>query len=49
LREKIPGTKQAGLAEERIALLESIAHGGVELAKTPDKIAHKRSRYSMWE
>jgi len=49
LRERIPGTKQAGLAEERIVLLESIAHGGVVLAKTPDKIAHRPSRYKMWE
>lgn len=49
LRKKIPGTKQAGLAEERIALLEGIADGGVVLPKTPDKIAHRRSRYNMWE
>jgi tetratricopeptide (TPR) repeat protein len=49
LRGKIPGTKQARLAEERIALLESIAHGGAVLAKTPDKIAHRPSRYNMWE
>jgi hypothetical protein len=49
LRERIPGTKQARLAEERIVLLESIAHGGVVLAKTPDKIAHRPSRYKMWE
>jgi predicted negative regulator of RcsB-dependent stress response len=48
LREKIPGTKQAKLAEERIALLEGIAQGNVVLPKTPDKIAHRRSRYSMW-
>jgi tetratricopeptide (TPR) repeat protein len=49
LRERIPGTKQARLAEERIVLLESIAHGGVVLPKTPDKIAHRPSRYNMWE
>jgi len=49
LRQKIPGTKQLKLGEERIALLESLAHGGAPLEKTPDKIAHRRSRYSMWE
>jgi tetratricopeptide (TPR) repeat protein len=49
LREKIPGTKQSKLAEERIAFLESIGQGGVAMEKTPDKIAHRRSRYSMWD
>jgi tetratricopeptide (TPR) repeat protein len=38
LREKIPGTKQAKLAEERIAVLESIAH---------DEIANRPSRFKM--
>jgi predicted negative regulator of RcsB-dependent stress response len=49
LREKIPGTKQARLAEERIAVLESIVHDGVPLPKPPDKIANRPSRYKMWE
>jgi hypothetical protein len=49
LREKIPDTKQSKLAEERVALLESIARGGMVLEKTPGKIAHRRSRYSMWD
>jgi tetratricopeptide (TPR) repeat protein len=49
LREKIPGTKQAKLAEERIAVLERIAHDGVPLPKAPDKIAHRPSRYKMSE
>jgi tetratricopeptide (TPR) repeat protein len=49
LREKIPGTKQARLAEERITILEGIVHGGVVLPKPPDKIAHRPSRYKMSE
>lgn len=49
LREKIPGTKQAGLAEERIAVLEGVVHGGVPLPKAPDKIAARPSRYKMSE
>lgn len=47
LREKIPGTKQAKLAEERITVLEGIAHDGVPLPKSPDKIANRPSRYKM--
>jgi tetratricopeptide (TPR) repeat protein len=47
LREKIPGTKQARLAEERIALLDGIVHHGVTLATAPDKIANRPSRYKM--
>jgi tetratricopeptide (TPR) repeat protein len=47
LREKIPGSKQAKLAEERITVLESIAHNGVPLPKSPDKIAHRLSRFKM--
>jgi hypothetical protein len=47
LREKIPGTKQAKLAEERIAVLESIAHDGVPLPRSPDKIANRPSRFKM--
>jgi hypothetical protein len=49
LREKIPGTKQARLAEERITVLEGIVHGGVALPKAPDKITHRPSRYKMSE
>jgi tetratricopeptide (TPR) repeat protein len=49
LRERIPGTKQAKLAEERIAALEGIVHGGVVLPKPPDKIANRPSRYKMSE
>lgn len=49
LREKIPGSKQAGLAEERIAVLEGVVHGGVPLPKAPDKIASRPSRYKMSE
>jgi tetratricopeptide (TPR) repeat protein len=47
LREKIPGTKQARLAEERITVLEAIVHDGVALPKAPEKIAHRPSRYKM--
>jgi len=47
LREKIPDTKQAKLAEERIALLEGIVQGSVAVPKMPDKIAHRPSRYKM--
>jgi predicted negative regulator of RcsB-dependent stress response len=49
LREKIPGTKQARLAEERITVLEGIVHDGVPLPKAPDKIASRPSRYKMSE
>ncbi|MGD1018756.1 MAG: tetratricopeptide repeat protein [Verrucomicrobiia bacterium] len=47
LREKVPGTKQAKLAEERITVLETIVRDGVPLPKAPDKIAHRPSRYKM--
>jgi len=47
LRERIPGTKQARLAEQRITVLESIAHDGVPLPKPPDKIANRPSRFKM--
>ena len=47
LREKIPGTKQAKLAEERIAVLEDIVLRGLEPARAPDKIANRPSRYKM--
>ena|ERR1017187_6563179 len=49
LREKIPGTKQAKLAEERIAILEGIVHRAEPLAKPPDKIAAKPSRFKLTE
>jgi hypothetical protein len=49
VREKIPGTRRAKLAEERIAVLEGIVHGGASLPKTPDKIAARPSRYKMSE
>jgi tetratricopeptide (TPR) repeat protein len=49
LREKIPGTKQAALAEERIAVLETIVRDGVPLPKAPDKISNRPSRYKMSE
>ena len=47
VREKIPGTRQAKLAEERIRVLESIAHDGVPLPKRTDKIANSPSRFKM--
>ena len=49
LREKIPNTKQAKLAEERIAVLEGIARGVVPAPKTPERIAVRPSRYKMPE
>ncbi len=49
LREKIPGTKQARLAEERITTLEEIVAGTAPLPTTPDKIAPRPSRYKMSE
>ena len=39
LREKIPGTRQAKLAEERITILEEIVHRGEPLPESPGKIA----------
>jgi tetratricopeptide (TPR) repeat protein len=47
LREKIPGTKQAKLAEERIAILEGIVHRTEPLPEPPDKIAAKPSRFKL--
>jgi tetratricopeptide (TPR) repeat protein len=47
LRKKIPGTKQAKLAEERIAALERISQGVPPQPKTPEKISLRRSRYRM--
>lgn len=49
LRERIPGTKQARLAEQRITVLESIAHDGVPLPKPPDKITNRPSRFKLSE
>lgn len=49
LREKIPNTKQAKLAEERIAVLEGIARGVAPAPTTPDKISIRPSRYKMPE
>jgi len=49
LRGKIPGTKQAQLAEERITALERIAAGTARLPTTPDKITPRPSRYKMSE
>ena len=47
LREKIPETKQAKLAEERIIILEGIVHRAEPLAKSPDKIANTPSRFKL--
>ena len=49
LREKIPDTKQAKLAEERITVLEGMVAGTVQLPTTPDKIIPRPSRYKMSE
>ncbi len=49
LREKIPNTQQAKLAEERIAILEKILRGKVPPPKTPDTIPPRPSRYKMPE
>lgn len=49
LRERIPGTKQARLAEQRITVLESIANDGVPLPKPPDKITNRPSRFKLSE
>jgi len=49
VREKIPGAKQARLAEERIAVLEGIVHDGVSLPKSPEKLASRPSRFRLSE
>jgi hypothetical protein len=49
VREKIPGTKRADLADERIAVLERIVQTGAPPPKAPDKIAARPSRYRMTE
>ena len=48
LREKIPGTKQAQRAEERIATLERLASGAPP-PPPPVKMAPRPSRYKMSE
>jgi hypothetical protein len=47
LRVRIPGTKQAKLAEERIAILEKIVLRGEAVPESPQKIAHKPSRFKL--
>ncbi len=47
MREKVPDTKQAKLAEERIAILEGIVHVGVPLPKPPEKLASRPSRFKL--
>ena len=49
MRERIPGTKRATLAEDRIAALERLAAGEPPPAATPDKISIRPSRYKMPE
>ncbi|HUI07741.1 MAG TPA: hypothetical protein VL486_12130 [Verrucomicrobiae bacterium] len=49
LRERLPGTKQARLAEERIVLLDKLARGAVSPPQVPDKISLRPSRYKMPE
>jgi len=47
LRERIPDTKQAKLAEERIAILEKMASGTALPPQVPDKVSIRPSRYKM--
>jgi outer membrane protein assembly factor BamD (BamD/ComL family) len=47
LCERIPGTKQAKLAEERIAILEEIIQHGEPLPKPPEKLASRPSRFKL--
>ena len=47
LREKIPDTKQAKLAEERIAILEGVVHRGEPLPEPPSKITARPSRFKL--
>lgn len=47
LRERIPTTKQAKLAEERIVILEGIVHRGETLPESPGKIAARPSRFKL--
>jgi tetratricopeptide (TPR) repeat protein len=47
LRERIPTTKQAKLAEERVVILEGIVHRGKPLPESPGKIAARPSRFKL--
>jgi tetratricopeptide (TPR) repeat protein len=47
LREKIPRTKQAGLAEQRIATLEGIIQRGEPVPEAPGKIVPRASRFKL--
>jgi len=47
LREKIPETKQAKLAEQRIMILEGIVRHGETLPEPPGKIAARPSRFKL--
>jgi tetratricopeptide (TPR) repeat protein len=47
LCKKIPDTKQAKLAEERIAILEEFVRDATPPMKIPEKIALRPSRYKM--
>jgi tetratricopeptide (TPR) repeat protein len=47
LREKIPDTKQAKLAEERIGILERIIQRGEPPPEPPGKIAARPSRFKL--
>ena len=49
LRNRIPNTKQAKLAEERIAILGGIASDAASTPKVPDKVSLRPSRYKMPE
>src|SRR5580704_7540758 len=49
LLEKIPGTKQAKLAEERIGILEGIIQKGELLSEKPGKIVPRPSRFKLTE
>jgi len=49
LREKIPGSKEADSAEERIKVLEGFVRGTSRPPEPPDKIAPRPSRYKMTE
>jgi tetratricopeptide (TPR) repeat protein len=49
LCEKIPDTKQAKLAEERIGILEGIIQRGEPLPEAPGKIVPRPSRFKLTE
>jgi tetratricopeptide (TPR) repeat protein len=44
---KIPGTKQAKLAEERIVILEGVVHATEPVSGSPGKIAARPSRFKL--